>query len=232
MSAVRILIVLASLGFPALFAPLLARARGRIPAPLWMLFATVICLIPLAAPWLLIGDASRLSVSLVTIAGGIVMIKAIDWLARPRNSHDLIRVWLVLTFWPALQIEDVAVPLTEPEMRIRLVLWRAAAGTVSLTSGLALAALGQGLLIPDRGILIDSFWKTVEIYLLAGGSNHLLVAAFALAGYRIQDGFRYPVLAHSILDFWSRYNVWIHRWLKQHIFKPIARRRGNPSWPC
>lgn len=228
MLAARILVVLASLGFPAIFAPLLVRARGRIPGWLWTLFAIVICVIPLAAPWLIIGVASRLTVWLVAIAGGIVMIKAIDWLARPRKSHDLIRVWLVLTFWPALQIEDVAVRLTHPERRMRLILWRAAAGTVSLTSGLALAALGQSLAIPDRGIFIDSFWKTIEIYLLAGGSNHLLVGAFALAGYSIQDGFRYPVLAHSILDFWSRYNVWIHRWLKQHIFVPIGRRRRKP----
>ncbi len=228
MLAAQILMVLASLGFPALFAPLLVRARRRIPGRLWTLLATVICMVPLAAPWLLKGAASRLTVCLVTIAGGIVMLKAIDWLARPRSADDSIRVWLVLTFWPALQIEDVAIGLTHPESRLRLVLWRGAAGTVSLTSGLALAALGQSLLIPDRGILIDSFWKTIEIYLLAGGSNHLLVGAFALASYRIHDGFRYPVLAHSILDFWSRYNVWIHRWLKQHIFVPIGRRRRKP----
>ena len=222
MLAAQILIVLASLAFPAIFAPLLVRAGGRIHGRLWTLFATVICVVPLAAPWCLIGYASRLTVWLVTIAGGIVMIKAIDWLARPRNGDELIRVWLVLTFWPALQIEDVAVRLTQPERRIRLVLWRFAAGSPGLAARSRSGGPRPALWIPDRGILLDSIWKTIEIYLLAGGSNHLLVGAFALAGYRIRDGFRYPVLAHSILDFWSRYNVMIHRWLKLHVFVPIG----------
>src|SRR5262249_46980837 len=47
-------------------------------------------------------------------------------------------------------------------------------------------------------------------------------------GFQLHDGFRYPILAHSILDFWSRYNVWIHRWLKRRIFEPIGRRRRKP----
>ena len=60
------------------------------------------------------------------------------------------------------------------------------------------------------------------------GANHLLVGSFALAGFQLRDGFRYPILAHSVLDFWGRYNVWIHRWLKQHIFEPIGLKRRRP----
>src|SRR5262249_28501992 len=74
----------------------------------------------------------------------------------------------------------------------------------------------------------DSSIKAMEIYLLAGGVNDLMVATFSLAGYRVSDAFRYPILAHSVLDFWSRYNVWIHRWLKRHVFEPIGRRRRRP----
>jgi MBOAT, membrane-bound O-acyltransferase family len=228
MLAARILLVLAMLGFPAVFAPLLVHAGCRFTGRLRTACAAIICLIPLTAPWLLVGYASRLTLWLVTIAGGIVMLKAIDWLSRPRLAHDLIRVWLVLTFWPALQIEDVAVPLSGLAERMRLVLRRFAAGATGLAAGLALAASGQHLGISDQSVLLGSTWKTIEIYLLAGGSNHLLVGTFAAAGYRIQDGFRYPILAHSVLDFWSRYNVWIHRWLKQHIFLPIGLRRRNP----
>src|SRR5262249_39110540 len=32
----------------------------------------------------------------------------------------------------------------------------------------------------------------------------------------------------SVLDFWSRYNVWIHRWLKRHVFDSIGRHRRRP----
>ena len=79
--------------------------------------------------------------------------------------------------------------------------------------------------VADHGFLVDGLFKALEIYLLAGGANSLLVGTFALAGYRVLDAFRYPIFAHSVLDFWSRYNVCIHRWLKRHIFEPLARRR-------
>jgi MBOAT, membrane-bound O-acyltransferase family len=220
--------ILAVLGAPAAFAPLLVWAGGRIPNWSQRLFATITCLLPLAAPWLLAGDASPLAVCLVTIAGGIVMIKAIDWLARPRQTDDLARVWLVLSFWPALQIEDVAVSLAGMKNRVGMALKRFAVGLPGVACGLALAALGHNLGIPARGFLLDSTWKTFEIYLLAGGANHLLVGSFALAGFQLRDGFRYPILAHSILDFWSRYNVLIHRWLKHHVFEPIGLRRRRP----
>jgi Membrane bound O-acyl transferase family len=228
MLAVRIGALLVVLGFPAIAAPLLVRAGRRVPKRSHRLCATITCLLPLAAPWLLACDAPPVVVWHITIAGGIVMLKAIDWLSHPRQSDDLVRVWLALTFWPALQIEDVAVPLAGLKNRCERSLKRFGAGLPAIVCGLALAALGQHLGIPARGVLLDSTWKTVEIYLLAGGCNHLMVGSFALAGFQLRDGFRYPFLAHSVLDFWGRYKVWIHRWLKQHIFQPIGLKRRTP----
>jgi D-alanyl-lipoteichoic acid acyltransferase DltB (MBOAT superfamily) len=72
-------------------------------------------------------------------------------------------------------------------------------------------------------------FKTVEIYLLATAGNHLVVGVFGLAGYRVFDAFRYPILARSVLDFWSRYDVCIHRWLKRNIFRPVIRRGRSPA---
>jgi len=210
---------------PALFAPVLVRLRGRISPGVWGLCAALLCLAPLTAQWIAVGRASPLVTWLVGILGGIVMIRAIDWLARPRQDGDLIRVWLVLTVWPALEIEDVGIRLPRLRERIGDVIRRFGAGLAGLAVGLALAALGETLRVRNRGFLVDGSFKSLEIYLLAGGANNLLVAVFALAGYRVFDGFRYPILARSVLDFWSRYNVWIHRWLKRHIFEPIARQR-------
>ena len=170
---------------------------------------------------------------IVAILGGIVMLKAIDWLANPRHEDEPLRVLLALTFWPALQIEDVGVRIggiDGGESRARRVDGsRLGAGAVGLVVGLLLTALGQSLDLPARGIWLDSSLKALEIYALAGGANSLMVGAFALAGYRVTDAFRYPILARSVLDFWSRYNVWIHRWLKRHVFEPIGRRRRRPA---
>jgi MBOAT, membrane-bound O-acyltransferase family len=228
MPAIRFAAVLMVLASPAVFAPLLVRARGRIPRSVWRLFAVFVCLLPLAAPFEFVGIAGPRLTMPIAILGGIVMIKAIDWLAAPRHESDLVRVRLALSFWPAPEIEDVLVPIQNRHRRISTAWRRLAAGVPCLVAGLAMAAGGHFLTLPDRSIWLDSLFKCVEIYLLASGSNHLLVAAFATAGYRVTDGFRYPILAHSVLDFWSRYNVWIHRWLKKHVFEPIGRRRRRP----
>ena len=137
MTAARILGILALLGVPAALAPLLVRCGARIPDRLRQMSAAIICATPLSAPWLLAGRTSPLGVWLVAIAGGIVMLKAIDWLTWPRQSHDLARVWLALTVWPALQIEDVAVPLPRDE-RIGVALRRLTTGSAALFCGLAL----------------------------------------------------------------------------------------------
>jgi hypothetical protein len=172
-----------------------------------------------------VGHASPLATWLVAILGGIGMVRTIDWLAHPRQEGDLVRVWLALSCWPGLAIEDVGIRLPRTGERHREVIRRGGAGLAGVAVGLALAALGQKLGVPDRGFWLDGSLKALEIYLMAGGLNNLLVGSFALAGYRIFDGFRYPILAQSVLDFWSRYNVLIHRWFKRHIFEPMARRR-------
>jgi hypothetical protein len=173
------------------------------------------------------GIASPLVIWLVAIQAGIVTLKAIDWLAHRQPKVSLVRVRLFLTVLPGLGIDDVGPRIAGTE-RFGTVGRRLAAAVPGLVFGLALAALGQRLALPERSILLDSAFKTVEIYLLAGGLNHLLVAAFAGAGYRLGDAFRYPVLACSVLDFWSRYDVWIHRWLKRNLFVPIGLRKRKP----
>jgi hypothetical protein len=225
MSSARVIAILALLALPAFSAPVLVRFRGQVSRLLWALAAALICLAPLLAPWIIASRVSPLVAWLVAIQGGIIMVRAIDWLVDPRQQSHFIRVWLALTVWPGLEIEDVGVPLPWSRERIRDVIHRLGAGIAGLAAGLTLAAVGQALLVSQHGFLLDGVFKSLEIYLLAGGANNLMVAAFALAGYRVFDGFRYPILAHSVLDFWSRYNVWIHRWLKRHIFEPIARQR-------
>jgi hypothetical protein len=216
------------LGAPAVLAPLVVGIRGRLPARVWRLLAALVCLIPLSAPWAMAGSRHPLAIVLVTILGGIVMVKAIDWLARPGQEDRLVRIWLALTFWPTLEIEEVGTRIPGRRQRIQVVARRLVSAALRLAVGLAMAVVGQSLGTADRGLWLDSTFKAMEIYLLAGGANDGLIAAFALAGYRVTDAFRYPILAHSVLDFWSRYNVWIHRWLKRHVFEPIGRRRRRP----
>jgi MBOAT, membrane-bound O-acyltransferase family len=229
MSAPRVLSFLVVLGVPSLLAPVLVRFGWSLPGPVRRSLASIVCLVPLSAPFLWGPTNHPWITMLIAILGGIVMLKAIDWLAYPRYEDQPLRVWLALTFWPALQIEDVGVRIDGHVRRSELVARRLASGVAGLAVGLMLTALGELLDLPDRGIWLDSSLKALEIYAMAGGANDLMIAAFALAGYRATNAFRYPILARSVLDFWSRYNVWIHRWLKRHVFEPIGRHRRRPA---
>jgi len=229
MTVQRMIAIVAVLSVPAVCAPALVRARGAVPPRVWLLAAAVVSLIPVSAPWFSVGMTDPVVTWLTGIAGTIVALRAAGWLARPRYADDRKRVILALTVWPALEVSDVGIPLPELSQRIGEVSRRFAAGLASFSGGLALTALGQKLDVDNLGLLFDTSFKTVEIYLLAGGGNHLVVAAFGVAGYRVFDGFRYPILARSVLDFWSRYEVMIHRWLKRNIFGPVARRRRSPA---
>jgi hypothetical protein len=223
MTAQRVIAIIAILSVPALCAPLLARARGMMRPKLWLFAAAIVSLIPVAAPWLTAGVTSPLTTLLIAIVGTIGAIRAIDWLAHPRYADDRLRVILALSVWPALEVDDVLIRLPAFTQRIGQVTRRLAAGLVGIVGGLALCTLGAALGVSDRGLALDSLFKTAEVYLLATGGNHLLIGAFGVAGYRVFDGFRYPILAGSILDFWGRYNVCIHRWLKRNIFRPVVR---------
>ncbi len=230
MIAFRVLLVLIALGLPALLAPWLAALRRLHPVrgfATWLPSA-LLCLVPASAPSALAGTGRTRLIFVVAILGVVVMLKTIDWLARPRFEEDRSRVVLALTFWPTLQIEDVGIRIPDRRERLTLAGRRVAGGACAVVAGLALAAVGQALDVSTWGPWADSSLKVFEIYALAGGANSLMVGTFALAGFRATDGFRYPILATSVLDFWSRYNVWIHRWLERHIFEPIGRRRRRP----
>jgi hypothetical protein len=229
MTVHRVIAIASVLLVPAVFAPALDRVRAKLSRRCYLLAATAICLVPVSAPWFRFGRPSPVVTWLIGIAGTITSIRAIEWLARPRYASDRIRVILALTVWPGLDIGEVGIRIPNLSTRISLASSRLAAGLAGCTAGLALTALAQHFHVASHGLLVDSTLKTVEIYLLAGGANHLLVATFGLAGYRIKDGFRYPILARSVLDFWSRYNVQIHCWLKRNIFNPVRRSGRSPN---
>jgi hypothetical protein len=229
MTVQRVIAIVAILIVPALCAPALARARGTMRPKLWLVAAIIVCMVPVSAPWLSIGVGSPRTTCLVATVGTIGAIRVLGWLAHPRYADDRLRVILALSVWPALEVDDVLIRLPPFTQRIGEVAWRLAAGLASVAGSLALCAVGEKLRVSDRGLVLDSLFKTVEVYLLATGGNHLLIGAFGLAGYRVFDGFRYPILPRSVLLFWSRYDVCINRWLKRNIFRPMIRKGRSPA---
>jgi hypothetical protein len=220
MSAERAAAAFAVVFVPVLLVHPVARARLR-PGARW-LAAGVLALVPLAAP-LVLAARRPLATCLVAIYCGIVGIKIVSYFDRRGPGVGYARCLLFLTAWPALEVERVLAPLGED--RTGRVVRRVALGVVHVLPGLALLALGAAIGLPATSWTLDQLFKVFEVYALAVGANHLLIAAFAAAGFAVDDGFRYPALAHSLLDFWGRYNVWIHRWLRRHVYRRVGSRR-------
>jgi hypothetical protein len=216
LATLRFVAAVASWALPILLAPVAARLRARH----WRLIAaTILVGLPQAAP-LLLGHRWPLGTFLAAVYSGILGLKMVDLFGRAGPIPSYGRALIFLSFWPSLDRDRVMLPLRIG--RARIVAGRLGRAAVDLAIGLAFLAadVAHGRM-PGFDYVLGLF----EILFLGQAANHLMIAGFALIGYQVDDAFRYPVLARSILDFWSRYNVWIHRWLKRHVFDRVGGRR-------
>ena len=69
MTVQRVIAIVAVLSVPAVCAPALVRSRGTVPPSVWLLAATVVCLIPVSAPWFSVGMTTPVVIWLIGIAG-------------------------------------------------------------------------------------------------------------------------------------------------------------------
>jgi MBOAT, membrane-bound O-acyltransferase family len=72
--------------------------------------------------------------------------------------------------------------------------------------------------------------RVVAGYALHSGRASAQIGAMALLGYNTPERYNYPLLAHSPVDFWRRWNIYFGEWAKRYIFTPCAlwmRRHGR-----
>jgi hypothetical protein len=73
----------------------------------------------------------------------------------------------------------------------------------------------------------------LAFYFSHSGLASVQIGLMGLIGYRVPERYRYPFLAKSPSDFWSRWNIWLGSWAKRYLFTPtyarLHRRLGGAS---
>ncbi|SEK81965.1 MBOAT, membrane-bound O-acyltransferase family [Stigmatella aurantiaca] len=95
--------------------------------------------------------------------------------------------------------------------------------------GLAWGTLAYGCPLLSGGLRLAVRWGAglVFLYTAVEAAMALVLIAYGLRGMDPRPLHEDPLLSRTISEFWShRWNQTVHRFLKQHVFVPVARRRG------
>ncbi len=101
-----------------------------------------------------------------------------------------------------------------------------------ISKGLLYIVLGMACLLLNRHYgwwkvspLMDYFTLGVEYYFLCVGLVYFGVGIHRGMGYRVNGFFREPIRARSPLEFWARWNIPVHEWLRDNIYKKLGGHR-------
>src|SRR5262245_1374240 len=136
---------------------------------------------------------------------------------RGRTFRD----WLVYLAIPVILVPRLHAAAPEPALRRDL---------LQLVGGLVATGAGTVLRVwagsAERGAVaawLDHFVKLCAVYLIVFDGMFVFAAGLLrLAGMRLLDLTRDPVLALTPADFWRRYNCEAGRLLREAIYRPLA----------
>jgi alginate O-acetyltransferase complex protein AlgI len=69
----------------------------------------------------------------------------------------------------------------------------------------------------------------LNLYINFSGFTDLAVGAGKMMGFKLTENFRYPLLSHSIQNFWQRWHLSISQFITKYMFKPLVRKLGRPK---
>jgi alginate O-acetyltransferase complex protein AlgI len=65
---------------------------------------------------------------------------------------------------------------------------------------------------------------TLQIYFDFSGYSDMAIGLGSIVGFDFPENFRYPYMARSITEFWTRWHITLSQWLRDYIFLPLAYR--------
>jgi alginate O-acetyltransferase complex protein AlgI len=77
--------------------------------------------------------------------------------------------------------------------------------------------------IPYYYRLFGIIGYVIYLYNDFAGYSSIVCGISLLMGFSITNNFRQPFLAHTFMDFWSRWHVSLSSWLRDYIYFPITR---------
>ncbi len=67
----------------------------------------------------------------------------------------------------------------------------------------------------------------LQFYLLLSGLADMAGGIARLFGFSIKENFNYPYSAHTLTEFWNRWNISVFRWFYVNVFLPLGGSRAK-----
>lgn len=71
-------------------------------------------------------------------------------------------------------------------------------------------------------LVLGAVYFTVQVYCDFSGYSDIAIGCAKLLGFELMSNFRFPLLARSIPEFWSRWHISLTTWLNDYLFTPVS----------
>jgi alginate O-acetyltransferase complex protein AlgI len=103
--------------------------------------------------------------------------------------------------------------------------------TTTIPEALGIPTLGyletHAFRSPEGAILFTAL-AFLNLYLNFSGFTDIAIGSAMLFNLHLTENFRYPLLSHSIQNFWQRWHLSLAAFITRYMFKPMLRRTGRP----
>lgn len=76
--------------------------------------------------------------------------------------------------------------------------------------------------------LIYSFISFLILYVNFSGFTDFAVGVGKMFHLQVSENFRFPLLSHSIQNFWQRWHLSLSAFIGKYLYKPLLRQTGRP----
>lgn len=91
----------------------------------------------------------------------------------------------------------------------------------------------QIMAIPAEGLTFSLAWLgavcySLQIYFDFSGYSDMAIGLGRMFGFTFPENFRYPYIARSIREFWTRWHISLSSWFKDYLYIPLGGNRVSP----
>lgn len=82
--------------------------------------------------------------------------------------------------------------------------------------------------LSSLNLLVLLFGYSVQIFSDFAGYSLIAIGLARLFGYELPENFRFPYIAESLSEFWTRWHISLSTWLREYLYFPLGgNRRGR-----
>jgi len=74
---------------------------------------------------------------------------------------------------------------------------------------------------------LGALYFGAQIFADFAGYSRIAIGLAYLLGLRFPENFRYPYIARSLSEFWSRWHITLSSWLRDYLYIPLGGNRGS-----